>query len=231
MNRFLQNNLRSRGRGFSLLELILAMTMAAMLALSLYTAMSVTIRARRSAALAVEPTRAAVIAADLLRRDLESVLPPTGVLAGPFIGVHLAGTSGGDSDTAQFCTIGADPRPIDAISPPLSEGIRRVELLVIEDASPPLLVRRVTRNLLASTEPQVEDEIICRGVRSFSLRYFDGLSWQENWDSTTLGDVLPMAVSITLELDDPALQTPRRITRVVPLSCAQPSDIFSMEGM
>jgi type II secretion system protein J len=222
---------RSRNSGFSLLELVLAMTMAAMLALTLYTAMNVTIRARRSAALAVEPTRAAVVVCDLLRQDLESVPPPVGILAGPFIGTHQAGANGADADGVQFCTIGADAgTPDDA---QLAEGIRRVELLVRTDVSPPALVRRVTRNLLASTEPHVEEEILCRDVRSFSLRYYDGYAWQESWDSTTLGDVLPIAVGITLEIggDADGAQLPRRITRVVELSCAKPSDVLSLEGL
>jgi type II secretion system protein J len=220
---------RSHTHGFSLIELLLAMTMVSMLALSLYTAMNVTIRARRSASLAVEPTRAAVVAADLLRQDLESVPPPTGILAGPFIGVHAAGGSG-DNDTVQFCTIGADAGAADDV--PLAEGIRRVELIIRTDTSPPALVRRVTRNLLASSEPFVEEEILCRNVSSFSMRYYDGYAWQENWDSTTLGDVLPMAVSMTLQIGDGSDgQVPQRISRVIELSCAKPSDIYSMEGM
>ena len=221
---------RPRNNGFSLLELVLAMSMAAMLALTLYTAMNVTIRAQRSAARAVEPTRAAVVACDLLRQDFESIPPPTGILAGQFVGVHQPGASGGDADAVQFCTIGADAGAAD--DDPLSEGIRRVELLVRTDVSPPALVRRVTRNLLASTEPLVEEEILCRNVRSFSLRYYDGYAWQESWDSTTLGDVLPIAVGITLEVgDDAGGPSPRRISRVIELSCAKPSDVFAMEGL
>ena len=225
-------NRTRRDSGFSLLELTLAMTMAAMLAMSLYTALNVTIRAQRSAARAVEPTRAAVIAADLLRQDLESVPPPTGILAGPFIGIHSAGNAGGDSDSVQFCTIGADAGA--ASDAPLSEGIRRVELLLSNDTSPPVLIRRVTRNLLASSEPLVEEEIICRNVQGFSLRYYDGYSWQDAWDSTTLGDVLPIAVSMTLQIgvgDASSGQPPRQISRVVSLSCAKPSDVYSMGGL
>src|SRR5688572_17850530 len=219
---------RLRTGGFSLLELVLAMSMAAMLALTLYTAMNITIRAGRSAAQAVEPTRAAVIACNLVRQDLESVPPPTGILAGEFIGIRQPGDNGGDADTLQFRSIGADAGAADDAV--LSEGIRRVELLVRNDVSPPALVRRVTRNLLASTEPLVEEELLCRNVRSFSVRYYDGYAWQESWDSTTLGDVLPLAVGITLEVgDETSGAAPRRITRVVELSCARPSDVLSME--
>ena len=65
-----------RSRGFSLLELLLAMSMVAMLALAMYQAMRVTTVARRSAFAAVDSTRAGVVAADLVRQDFESIPPP-----------------------------------------------------------------------------------------------------------------------------------------------------------
>src|SRR5438105_15902932 len=106
----------------------------------------------------------------------------------------------GDNDTMQFCTIASDEPAEDT---PMSEGVRKVELLIRTDMTPPTLVRRVTRNLLASTDPPVEEEIICRDVRSLSLRYFDGTAWQESWDSTTVGDVLPVPVGIPIEPNNP----------------------------
>ena len=44
------------------------------------------------------------------------------------------------------------------------------------------------------------EEVICRGVQSFDLRYFDGVDWQDKWDSAAQGNVLPRAVEVTLEL-------------------------------
>jgi type II secretion system protein J len=216
-------------RGFTLIELILALVICAMLATTMYTAMAVTQRARRSATDAVNRTRAISIAAEMLRRDLESVPPPTGQLAGPFVGIRQAGASGtgGDADQMEFFTIGAD----EPVRPdyPLAEGIRKIQIMVRSDTgTAPVLVRRVTRNLLPSVEPTVEEEVICRDVRSFAVKYYDGTTWQEYWDSTTLGDVLPMAVAITLEVNDPSAVRPedslRRVTRVFTLSCGKPAD-------
>ncbi len=216
-------------RGFSLLELLLAMAMAAMLALSLYTAMNVALRAKASANASLEPTRAAMIAMDLIQQDFQSVPPPgdstgnTVPLSGAFYGEHLP-AAGGDNDSVEFHSIGADPiegDPIDA--PPLSEGIRRIHLQVRVDGAASVLVRRVTRNLLPASEPAVQEEILCRNVRSFGLRYYDGVAWQEDWDSTTLDDNLPLAVAITLELGEPnADAAVKKVTRVIPLPCAKP---------
>ena len=119
----------------------------------------------------------------------------------------------------------------------MAEGIRKIQFLLRPETNPPVLVRRVIRNLKPTVEPLAEEEIICRDVRSFSVRYYDGLAWQENWDSTTLGDVLPMAVSITLEVNDPtatnaqqAQANVRRMTRVFNLSCAKPVDPLAAMG-
>src|SRR3954466_5047039 len=103
-------NLRKRRRsgGFSLLELTLAMSISALLALSLYTAMSAAIKARRSANNAIEPTRAVTITADLLTQDFANVPPlRTGGLADSFVGLHQTGLPGGDNDTVMFYTIGS----------------------------------------------------------------------------------------------------------------------------
>lgn len=205
------------------------MAMAAMLALSLYAAMNVTLRARTIANAAIEPTRAGMIAIDLVQRDFESVPPLTGTLGGTFHAAHQP-SGAGDNDQVEFFTIGADPiagdpNEGDSVgASPLAEGIRKIELYVEDDADSPVLIRRVTRNLLPASEPLGDEEILCRNVRSFSLRYYDGIAWQENWDSTALGDALPMAVAITIELGDANPDAPGRgVTRVVPLSCARPA--------
>lgn len=221
----------ARGGGFSLLELIIAMGMASMLALAMYTAMRVTMKARDSAAAAVDPVRAASVAMDMIQADFESVPSPppsdasTNVLGGPFYGTHQAAGEG-DSDTIEFCTLGADPIEDDPqTAAPLSEGVRRVELYVTGgNVGSSALVRRVTRNLLPASEAPYEEEILCLNVRSFSLRYYDGITWQEEWDSTLYDDSLPAAVAITLELSEANSDKPgQRITRIVPLACAKNS--------
>jgi hypothetical protein len=206
--------------------------MMAMLALTLYMAMTIALRARDSAAANVAPVRAATVAADLIRQDLESVLPPTGTLAGAFEGYSNGGLPNGRSDAIEFYCVGRDIARGDT---PLAEGIRRVDLLVRTDVNPPVLVRDVARNLLAQTDVPPDEEILCRNVRSFGLRYFDGTNWQDTWDSTTMGDVLPLAVEMTLELDVPPQKaggqpTPYRVIRTIPLACAKPSDTTSTGG-
>ncbi|HEV8292326.1 MAG TPA: type II secretion system protein GspJ, partial [Tepidisphaeraceae bacterium] len=49
-----------------------------------------------------------------------------------------------------------------------------------------------------------EEEILCRNVRSFALRYYDGTQWYEEWDSTQMGDILPLAVQVDLQIQTSA---------------------------
>lgn len=208
-------------RGFTLLEITVASGMVAMLALSMYASLSVCMKARRSALAAVQPVRAATIAMELICRDLESILPPTGILSGPFMGVRQMGASG-DADYLDFYCLSSDDDDF------MPEGIHHVELGLRTDVTPQVLVRHVTRNLLARVEETPQEEILCREVRSLSLRYFDGANWLEEWDSTAVGDVLPAAIMVQIELEDgttPANEmTANRAMRIIPLACAKPAE-------
>lgn len=222
--------MRNRRRAFTLMELILSTAMVAMLSMALYMAFATALRARDTAVRNVTPVRNAAIAADLIRQDLESVMAPTGLLAREFIGTRQA-AGAGEFGTLQFCSVGADATNRDE---PMSEGIRQIELTVRTDVTPAVLVRRITRNLLpASSAEEPEEEILCKDVRSFTIRYFDGTSWLETWDSTTLNNVLPYAVEMVLELEYPRRdQEPGvyKITRVVPLACAKSPDDAATGG-
>jgi prepilin-type N-terminal cleavage/methylation domain-containing protein len=214
---------------FTLLELILAMSLVAIVSISLYASMYVAFRAKRSAEAAVRPVRGGTVAADLVCRDLESVPPPTGILAGPFVGTHQSGAQAGtEHDMIDFYSVGEDFAPGQQTLP-LQEGIRHVQLAVRTDVDPPVLVRRVTRNLLSTTGDIAEEEILCRGVRSFAVRYFDGNAWYADWDSTTTENVLPVAVQIELQIQaDPSMTSSQaqeepfsRVTRTIPLACGR----------
>ena len=79
--------------GFTLLEILLAMAMMSVLAGSLYTSLHIAFQARESSQAALSPVRAGQVATDLIRRDLESALPPRGILAGIFYGADAVASS------------------------------------------------------------------------------------------------------------------------------------------
>lgn len=184
-------------RGFTLLEMLVATALIAVLAGSMYASLSIAFRARRSAMDSVGPVRKAALAMDFVAEDLRSAVVPTGTLAGPFLGEDLADDAGRDSDVLIFYTTGGEPLPEEGIG-----DIRKIELSCepADDGRTQILVRRITTNLLAPREPEPAVEVLCRGVVAFSLRYFDGTEWLDAWDSTTEDDTLPVAVEVTLQL-------------------------------
>ena len=183
--------------GFTLLEMLVATAMTAVLAGSLYATLHVTFKARTSAHAAVDQVRKVELALEMIRADLESAVIPRGILAGPFLGEPSTDSSGRPSDTIVLHTAA------DAAQDREGTGdIRMVELACEPDEDGPgqALLRRVSVRLLATKVEEPSEELLCRGVRSFSLSYFDGLEWQDGWDSGMLDNALPLAVEVSLEL-------------------------------
>ena len=216
---------RSRS-AFTLLELLIAMALMSMLAASLYASLHVAFQARSVAVAALEPVRRAELAIELLRQDIESALPPTGILAGEFFAVDGKDDSGRDSDALLLHSSAHNPGPDETAS-----EIRRVEFAAAVRAggTEPVLVRRISTNLLAPAIVEPWEEVLCRGVLAFNLRYFDGSAWLDGWDSAVQDNVLPLAVEVTIEVDRPTREpTPDggyRVCRVLLLPCGRLADV------
>ena len=186
-------------RAFTLLELLIAMTMMSIIALSLYTSMSIGFKARESAERRVEKGRAAEIAIELIRGMLTSSLIPKGILAGEFEGVDEQDEYGYDADSLVFYAADYNPAEDE-----LACDIEKVELgmSVREDTEERVIVRKITTNLLSPKTLDPEEEVLCGGVRSWNLRYYDGNDWADEWDSSDNDNALPKAVEITIVLED-----------------------------
>jgi len=212
---------REQRRAFTLLEMLVALALVSIMAGALYASLHIGFRARRGVEEAVRPARRAHLAMELVRKDIESALPPTGILAGEFIGQDLVDEAGHDADVVLFHASGSTPK-----DRPSSCDVRRIELAltlpVDEDA--PVLVRRTTFRLLAPETPQPMEEVLCRHVFAFNLRYFDGSQWLDAWDSTVQDNALPVAVELTIKVErDAAEQDERagyRVVRIFVLPCS-----------
>jgi prepilin-type N-terminal cleavage/methylation domain-containing protein len=195
-------------RGFTLLELIVAMSLMVVVASCLYTALYTGFRAYRSAQAAVDPTSVASNVIELLKQDISGVLPPGSHLAGAFIGTDSGGIKGVDADSLEFYTthiyINDTESAGQTVSTPVVGGIGKVALLLEEDSEKKdgtyLLLRQVTTDLLAPREMAPEEQVLCSGVVSMNLTYFDGSSWVDEWDSTADSNSLPLAVEIDIQI-------------------------------
>ncbi len=209
-------------RAFTLLELLIALAVVAVIMAALSASLGIAFRAKASTEAAVAPLQRVDVALAFLRRDFESALAPIGYsaqtqsnnLAQYFQGIQ---GDGGNADVILDAAVDAPPQTS------LQTDIRQVEYMVIANGADHLLVRNVTSNLLPSTgtTPDSDQEIICRGVRSFTVLYYDGsLNVYDTWDSTQQQNALPVAVQISLELDPVApSNTPLHITRYFQLPC------------
>ena len=233
MNR-LDGQLR-RSRGFTLLEMLVAMSMVAIIASALYASFSIAYKARASAEAVIEPSRAAELAMEFLRNDLQNaIVPDTAFQASNSAFPVFVDSTGND---LYFYTT-ADAR--DHLS--ANGEIKLIELPITtpQGSQDKVLVQRITRNLLAQAPltPVVDEEILCRGVANFTLTYFDGSQWQPSWDSTQPINPqipTPQAVMVSLDLlrpDSSGQLVTYHSVRVFPLACTPPgSQTLNLGGM
>jgi prepilin-type N-terminal cleavage/methylation domain-containing protein len=199
---------QSTRSAFTLLELIVAMSLMVVVSSCLYSALYTGFRAYRTAQAAMDPTAAAINVIELIKRDIGGVLPPGGTLAGAFIGTDSGGLRGVDADSLEFYTthvyVDDTQWTGSAVNTPLVGGIGKVALLLEEDSEKKdgtyLLLRQVTTDLLAPREMEPEEQVLCSNVVSLNFRYFDGTGWVDSWDSTADANSLPLAVEVDIEV-------------------------------
>ena len=194
------------------------MFIVAILALSLYASLRVAFNQQKASEAAVEPPRTAAETLNLLGQDLTAATPIN------LIATQFEGTAGtddrGDADI-QFYTIADSPLHAAA-----NGDIKNMELTVMAtpDGRDHLLVRKVVRNLLSqNATPNPDVEVICRGVGGFAVRYYNGDTWADTWDSTQEDNTIPAAVEVTLTLTRTAPDGTSRsykYVRVFPLPCS-----------
>lgn len=191
-------------KAFTLLELLVAMTLMVVTASCLYTALYTGFRAKRTAQFAVEPTTMAINAIELIKQDTYGILPLGGTLAASFLGTNSSDTEGMDTDSLEFYTT-----HIYADDDMLAGGLGKIELLLEEDSDDELeenpegykLMRKVTTNLLSTRTVDAEEQVLCRNVQSLNLRYYDEEDgWVDAWDSTEDANSLPLAIEIDIQV-------------------------------
>ena len=208
-------------RAFTLIELILAIGVAAIVLVAANAVLFGALHLRDQTADAVDANSPVDTAVAFLKRDLAGALPPTNGTSGILSGGFRAGTisSAGVSEPVaveMFTTTGALGE-----SKPWSE-IQRVsyELKMSANKNAPGrdLYRSVSRNLLALNSPDVEDQLMLTGVASVKFSGYDGAQWQDTWDTTEVTSMqtnLPWAVRVEIKMAGNANAQPIQV--IVPL--------------
>jgi type II secretion system protein J len=217
--------------GFTLMELLLAIGVAAIALIAINAVFFTAMRLRDSTTRAVDQSLPVERTLDLLRRDLAGAMPPVtnGILSGDFRVGDIADLGLSQPVNIELYTTTGALRADE----PWSE-VRRVtyELRLPADRSAPGkdLIRSVTRNLLTDTAPQPDDQWLMGGVQSIQFLCYDGFQWRDYWDTTLTDTNLPTAVRVRIQLAG-ANNAPggEPIEMVVPVD-AQPRNLPTTGG-
>jgi type II secretion system protein J len=208
---------------FTLIEMVLAIGVAAMVLIAVNTALFASLRLRDATANAVDAATPLDQAVTFIRRDLQCVVTPTNgtskVLSGDFRAGNVSSPGVPEPVAIEmFTATGA----LSANAP--WADIQRVtyELKQPTDrnAVGRDLVRSVVRNLLTMTTPDVQDQLMLSGVQDIKFTCFDGAQWQETWDTTGVTSTytnLPLAVRVDIQMAGNNSVNAQPIEMVVPI--------------
>jgi len=186
----------SSNKGFTLLELLIALVLMGILSGALYGSYFAVLRARDRASAGMEARRELGATLDLLRREVSSALFSRNDKRLLFV-VEDRDNFGAPSSSLELTTL----------TPPLGvarqeSGISAVQYRLIEKDKRYILTRRERDVLLdsataaaAAAYPQMER------VSSFLVECYDGSKWVKSWD-TALNYALPKAVRITVQVEE-----------------------------
>lgn len=192
-------------KAFTLVEMILAIGVAAIVLVVVNAVLFTALHLREVTTSAVDAATPLDQAMTFLRRDLQCVVTPTNGTSKFLSGSFKAGTvnSAGIAEPVAVEMFTADGA-LSANAP--WADIQRVTYELKNSTDFPGrrdLYRSVTRNLLATSTPEVEDQLMLGGVESVKFSCYDGSQWQAAWDTsdtTSLNTNLPLAVRVDIQM-------------------------------
>jgi type II secretion system protein J len=221
--------------GFTLIEMILAIGVAAIVLVAVNAVLFTALHLREVTSDVVDAATPLDATVTFLRRDLQCCVTPTNgtskILSGSFkVGAVNSPGSSEPVAVEMFTATGA----LNASTP--WADIQRVTygLKNATDASGQRdLYRSVTRNLLAtSATPEVEEQLMLSGVASVKFSGYDGVRWQETWDTSdanTVNTNLPLAVRVEIQMAGKNGTEP--IQLIVPIDAvARTNMVFASTG-
>jgi type II secretion system protein J len=188
----------SNDSAFTLLEVLIATLIAAIVLAAMNAAFYAALRLRSVTNDLVENSIPMNHAASILKADLRGTLITGGTMA---ISIESPGTESGNNqptDLDIYTTTGV-------LHDDLPWGdVQKVSYLLKDSSNASRtggknLIRAVTRNLLASTQPDLTEQPLLSGVTSVQFLFYDGANWQTTWDSTSAVTPAPLAIKLHVE--------------------------------
>jgi len=202
-------------RAFTLIEAMLAIGIMAIVLLAINGVFFSALRLRDRTSDAVDNALPAQQAMAILRRDLQCAMAPAGMLSGDFKVGNVSEANQSQPVAIELYTATgalranepwADVQMVTyAMRPPASRS----------PTGGNELIRCVTRNLLYTTTPKVDDQYLMGGLQDLRFSCYDGTQWLDAWDTTNGNTNLPLAVRVRIQLTGAAATEP--IEMIVPI--------------
>jgi general secretion pathway protein J len=212
--------------GFTLVEVILAMAICAIVLVAINAVFATAVRLRDRTSAGVDEMLPIDRTLEVVRRDLKGTVGPRGYLAGDFkCGAQAMGTSMGLSGEAggaglDFVTATGQ---ISDRSPwgDLQEIVYELKAPTDKNQTGMDLVRCVNPNLLATSTQAADIQPLMSHVETADFDCYDGSQWRNTWDTSSGDTNLPVAVRIRIRLvanpgEDASRKAPLEI--MVPLT-------------
>ncbi len=183
----------SRNRGFTLLEILIALVLLGVLSAALYGSYFGVVRAKESATVGMESRRELGATLDLIRREVASAMFIRSDTRLRFV-VEDRDNFGIPASVLELATLA----PPSAMARRES-GIVKVRYRLIERDNKRTLTRQEQDLFYGGANipayPQMEQ------IRSFLVECQDGTKWVKNWD-TAINGSLPKAVRVTVQVEE-----------------------------
>jgi general secretion pathway protein J len=187
--------------GFTLVEVLLAVSLVAMMATLVFGSLYVTTSA-------IDAARANSANEQTIRSTLRVMIDELSVgvssTIGPWMGIN-GQQDGQPADSVAFLTMGQFRG---------AESTKDTELVrIVYTREGDRLLRFVRRNLYGLTDESVEQVELATKVKGFNVRYYDGKSklWVDAWDGRgRTGTPLAVLIELTLIQENSELQTIRQ---------------------
>ncbi len=203
-------------RAFTLIEVLLAVTIFGIVLVALQGIFHGALRLRNRTVESIENALPLEQALTIIRRDLAGIVPPGGTLGGSVQTTPVIDGMNGQPTIEFHTAVGILSDRV-----PWSE-VRRVAYLLTaptNGSAGRVLHRAVTHNLLPVNQATLEDQTLIGGVDSVHFSFYDGSTWRDTWNSTNETVPLPRAIRFELLLLSTNLNrgniTPRPIEMVV----------------
>ena len=184
----------SSNRGFTLLEVLIALVLMAILMTALYGSYFAVIRARDRAAEGMEARRELGATLDLLRREISSAKYTANDNQRLRFVVEDRDNFGKPASNLELTTLA----PPSGLSHPES-GIIDVQYRMLKKDKQQILTRREQDVFFSSDTVPVYPQM--EHISAFLVECYDGSKWVKSWD-TALNGTLPKQVRITVQFEE-----------------------------